>query len=178
MPRPYVRIAGVGRGAVVLELGDRAGLVGLKFRAELDRLVVVEKLACRRYGRIEQTDSRRRRGLVHVSDRDRYRLDDGRSDAVADAHRDVVGVVAAGIGRSLEIRRGPEGQRAGGRIDIECRRINSAGDREDKRIDVRIARRQGRSGRLISGTEKVMGDVKTGGLLVPLFAGANVTSVQ
>ena len=65
--------------------------------------------------------------VVDVGDRDGDGLGVGQG-AVGDLHRDVVDIVAAGIGRALGVRRGDEGQRAGGGVDGELGGIGAADD--------------------------------------------------
>ena len=69
-----------------------------------------------------------RRVVVDVGDRDRDGLGVGQG-AVGDLHRDVVDVVAAGIGRGLEVGGRDEGQHAGAGVDRELGGIGAADDR-------------------------------------------------
>ena len=109
-PEPPVDGVGArpaGERIVAAESGDRIFLGGSR-----DRVVA------RRSGE--------RTGYVGDGDRDVLGVGIG---AVGDLHLHVVDIVAAGVGRDLEVGRGDEGERAGRGVDGELGGVGAADDR-------------------------------------------------
>ena len=66
--------------------------------------------------------------------------------AVSHLHDHVIDVVGSGIGRSLEVRRTHEGQRAGGAVDLEPRSVGATDDVVTQRVAIGVGGGHGGDG--------------------------------